>query len=65
MFWARNSGFGKADPSIGMHVAYWVFILQFMRLQEHFMHGILPAMSRTTASHLKQKRLRPCPEAVV
>jgi len=47
------------------HSAYSEFMLEFMHLRDQLMHGRVAAMSRTEASHLKRKQLRPCPEAVV
>ena len=48
-----------------IQAAYFLLTVEFMHLRDQIMHGILPAMSRTEAPHLKQKRQRPCPEAAV
>ena len=52
-------------PSATIQGAYGLFTVEMFRLQHVGMHGILAAMSRTAATHLKPKRQRPCLEAVV
>jgi hypothetical protein len=56
----------RAMGRVHTHPAYAVFMLEMLRLQHRGMRAILPGMVRGTAfGRNKQKRQRPCREAVV
>jgi hypothetical protein len=63
----KRDGPGDGCGESGLHTqsAYTVFMLEFMHLRDQLMHGRVARMSRSEASHLKRKQLRPCPVAAV